>query len=87
MSLPKLDKRVAFVAGASRGIGRDIAKALAGAGASVAVAARTEEPGKLAGTIYSVADAIGAAGRERGPGGVRRHRRGLGARCGGPGHR
>ncbi len=62
MSLPQLDNRVAFVAGASRGIGRDIAKALAGAGASVAVAARTERTGKLAGTIYSVADAIGTAG-------------------------
>jgi citronellol/citronellal dehydrogenase len=62
VSLPKLDNRVAFVAGASRGIGRDIAMALARAGAVVAVAARTEEPGKLAGTIHSVAEAIGAEG-------------------------
>lgn len=62
VNLPKLDKRVAFVAGASRGIGRDISMALAHAGASVAVAARTEEPGKLAGTIHSVADAITAGG-------------------------
>jgi len=62
VSLPQLDNRVAFVAGASRGIGREISMALARAGASVAVAARTEEPGKLAGTIYSVADAIDAAG-------------------------
>ena len=62
MNLPRLDDRVAFVAGASRGIGRDISMALARAGASVAVAARTEEPGKLAGTIHSVADAIAAAG-------------------------
>jgi citronellol/citronellal dehydrogenase len=62
VNLPKLDNRVAFVAGASRGIGRDISMALARAGASVAVAARTEEPGKLAGTIHSVADAIAAEG-------------------------
>jgi citronellol/citronellal dehydrogenase len=62
VNLPKLDNRVAFVAGASRGIGRDIAMALARAGASVAVAARTEEPGKLAGTIYSVVDAIAKEG-------------------------
>jgi citronellol/citronellal dehydrogenase len=62
VNLPKLDNRVAFVAGGSRGIGRDIAMALARAGASVAVAARTEEPGKLAGTIYSVVDAIAKEG-------------------------
>jgi len=62
VNLPKLDNRVAFVAGASRGIGRDISMALARAGASVAVAARTEEPGKLAGTIHSVVDAITAEG-------------------------
>jgi citronellol/citronellal dehydrogenase len=60
--LPRLDNRVAFVAGASRGIGRDIATALARAGASVAVAARTDEPGRLPGTIHTVADAIRTAG-------------------------
>jgi citronellol/citronellal dehydrogenase len=62
VNLPRLDDRVAFVAGASRGIGRDISMALARAGASVAVAARTEQPGKLAGTIFSVAEAITAEG-------------------------
>ncbi|MGZ5383374.1 MAG: SDR family NAD(P)-dependent oxidoreductase, partial [Acidimicrobiia bacterium] len=36
----RLDDQVALVTGASRGIGRDIAKALAAAGARVAVAAR-----------------------------------------------
>lgn len=50
------------MAGASRGIGRDIARALAGAGASVAVAARSEEPGRLPGTIHSVAETIVAEG-------------------------
>ena len=62
MVLPRLDDRVAFVAGASRGIGRDIATALARAGASVAVAARTDQPGRLPGTVHSVADAIRADG-------------------------
>jgi NAD(P)-dependent dehydrogenase (short-subunit alcohol dehydrogenase family) len=62
VGLPRLDDRVAFVAGASRGIGRDIAVALAEAGAAVGVAARTEEPGKLPGTIHSVAGAINERG-------------------------
>ncbi|WP_048634445.1 SDR family NAD(P)-dependent oxidoreductase [Mycolicibacterium aurum] len=54
--------RVAFVAGASRGIGATVAVALAQAGASVAVAARSEQQGKLPGTIGSVAQRITAAG-------------------------
>ncbi|MCV6999801.1 SDR family NAD(P)-dependent oxidoreductase [Mycolicibacterium alvei] len=54
--------KVAFVAGASRGIGATIAAALAAEGASVAVAARSEEQGKLPGTIGSVAEAINDAG-------------------------
>lgn len=62
MDLPRLDDRVAFVAGASRGIGRDIARALASAGASVAVAARSDTEGKLPGTIHSVAQTISAEG-------------------------
>jgi NAD(P)-dependent dehydrogenase (short-subunit alcohol dehydrogenase family) len=57
-----LDGKVAFVAGASRGIGATVAKALAAAGVSVAVAARSEERGKLPGTIGSVADGIVATG-------------------------
>ena len=57
-----LSGRVAFVAGASRGIGATVAAHLAAAGASVAVAARSEQQGKMPGTIGSVADAITAAG-------------------------
>jgi NAD(P)-dependent dehydrogenase (short-subunit alcohol dehydrogenase family) len=59
---PRLDGRVAFVAGASRGLGKSIAVALADAGARVVVAARSETPGKLPGTIHEVAAMI----RERG---------------------
>lgn len=58
----KLQGKVAFVAGASRGIGATIAAALAAEGACVAVAARSEEQGKLPGTIGSVVAAITEAG-------------------------
>jgi citronellol/citronellal dehydrogenase len=57
-----LDGKVAFVAGASRGIGATIATALAAEGACVAVAARSSEEGKLPGTIGSVTASIAAAG-------------------------
>jgi NAD(P)-dependent dehydrogenase (short-subunit alcohol dehydrogenase family) len=57
-----LEGRVAFVAGASRGIGATVAAALAQAGAAVAVAARSEHQGKVPGTIHSVADAITSDG-------------------------
>src|SRR5262245_42867994 len=59
-----LHGKVAFVAGASRGIGEYIARHLAKAGAAVAVAARTEEvkDKRLPGTIYSVSNEITAAG-------------------------
>ncbi|PYE16348.1 NADP-dependent 3-hydroxy acid dehydrogenase YdfG [Williamsia limnetica] len=57
-----LDGKVAFVAGASRGIGAAIAMALAEAGAAVAVAARTEHEGRVPGTIGAVADRIVEAG-------------------------
>ena len=61
MSTP-LAGKVAFVAGASRGIGRTVAVALAQAGAAVAVAARAETEGRMPGTIHSVTDQIVAAG-------------------------
>lgn len=61
-----LNGKVAIVAGASRGIGADMAKYLAAAGAKVAVCARTEvvQDKRLPGTIHSVAEEIRAAGGE-----------------------
>src|ERR1700727_847353 len=58
------DGKVGIVPGASRGIGEYIARALAGAGAAVVIAARSTEvtDKRLPGTIYTVADHI----RERG---------------------
>ncbi len=58
MSLFDLDGKTAFVTGASRGIGRAIAVAIAQAGADVALVARTEEG------LADVADDVTAAGRK-----------------------
>jgi NAD(P)-dependent dehydrogenase (short-subunit alcohol dehydrogenase family) len=59
----RLDGKVAIVTGASRGIGRNIAVALAENGAAVVIAARSEaENPKLPGTIHSVAERIERAG-------------------------
>ena len=61
--LPRLDGKVAIVTGASRGIGRNMALALADAGCTVVIAARSvDENPKLPGTIHSVAARIVDAG-------------------------
>jgi citronellol/citronellal dehydrogenase len=55
--------KTAFITGATRGIGKAIAIALAKQGANIVVAAKSvEENPKLGGTIYSSADEIEATG-------------------------
>jgi len=65
MSTPvDLSGRVVIVTGASRGIGKGLAIGLAGLGASVVCAARSEHtaPGGMPGTIHETAQAITDAG-------------------------
>ena len=60
----KFEKRVAFITGASRGVGKNIALALAREGCDVVVAAKTAEAdARLPGTIHETAAAVIALGR------------------------
>ncbi len=67
---PSEDRRVAFVTGASRGIGKAAAIALASKGFDVVVTARTVHEGQAAdgsdlpGSIETTAEAVRAQGRE-----------------------
>ncbi|MFC1916716.1 SDR family NAD(P)-dependent oxidoreductase [Chloroflexota bacterium] len=58
----RLKDKTAIITGASRGIGKAIALALAKEGASVVIAARSETEGRLSGTIYQTVEEIRALG-------------------------
>jgi citronellol/citronellal dehydrogenase len=64
-----LKGKTAFITGGSRGIGLEIAKAMARQGANVAIAAKTSDPNpKLPGTIHSAVQEIDKIGDSTGSG-------------------
>ena len=60
----RMQGQVALVTGASRGLGREIARAYAAEGASVALCAREQSPTGLPGTVREVAQGIRDSGGE-----------------------
>jgi citronellol/citronellal dehydrogenase len=63
MSKASLQGKTLFITGASRGIGLAIARRAAADGANIVIVAKTSDPNpKLAGTIYSAAKEVEAAG-------------------------
>ena len=62
----RLQDRVVFITGASRGIGRAVALACAREGAHIVVAAKSDQPDnpKLPGTIHDVVKEVEALGRK-----------------------
>ena len=84
--MPSLRGKTMFITGASRGIGKAIALRQARDGANIVIAAKTTEPHpKLAGTIFTAAEEIEAAGGKALPSGRRRPTRGASGRRRGPG--
>ncbi len=65
----RLEGKVALVIGASRGMGKRMALELAGEGADIVIAARTERPGQseTSGTIHQTAEEVRALGRRAAP--------------------
>ncbi len=61
----KLDGQVAFITGSTRGIGREIAIALAKEGCNIVVTGKTDKPKEgVPGTIYTTAEEVEEAGAE-----------------------